>query len=119
MKKILVLLVVLSGVTGAFAHQTDLPTDEMYVCQRCNGSGKDLTRTCQSCQGKGTTTSLHDCYTCGGAGTVKDIYGNDVRCTACDGTGKKIEQGTCPTCGGSGSVRMDCMVCHGTGQVNR
>lgn len=96
-------------------------TQETYVCKRCDGTGLEpsMTRTCQSCNGRGKVTESNYCGTCNGSGTVTDKYGDRVTCPTCNGQRMFIKEFQCGSCGGRGETRMTCMGCHGSGKVNR
>jgi hypothetical protein len=84
-------------------------------CKKCNGTGNI---TCPTCKGdkklylklkvmtegkKSEEQMAHNCYTCGGTGTIK--------CNNCGGTGK-VE---CDKC--HGDAKTTCKKCKGTGTL--
>ncbi|WXG40836.1 MAG: hypothetical protein WED07_08685 [Candidatus Freyarchaeum deiterrae] len=85
------------------------------ACKKCNGSGNLTCPTCKGdkklylklkvmTEGKKTDMDLpHNCYTCGGLGTIK--------CTTCGGTGKV----DCDKC--HGEAKTTCKQCKGTGTM--
>lgn len=96
-------------------------------CQRCRGTGKDLSFATQS------TTNAHsigvNCSSCNGTGKVYCLTCNSsgkLKCTECDGSGKKYK--SCGSCNSSGflgkcptalckSGKMDCTKCDSNGKI--
>ena len=71
-------------------------------CLVCNGSGRYVSRSCPTCDGKGWVTGF--------------FSGDPKRCGRCDGSGF-VERGDTYTCGachgtGRGNVRMFCDDCN-------
>lgn len=67
---------------------------------------------CTDCHGHGGT-KITNCHTCGGSGTVIEIFNtpigqfkNIITCHDCNGTGETFEE-TCGTCSGSGTKTID------------
>lgn len=128
-KKIILLATTIMAVVAvcAFAHDEQHHNcsvynhPEKYVCKRCDGRGTDpVTFCCSSCEGKRYITRSKKCSSCGGTGRIIDRYGDRITCSSCNGTGRHIiDKQLCPKCSGSGKEKRPCLICQGTGYVER
>lgn len=99
---------------GTECHQCVEESHSAWDCQHCGGTGRDKSRSCYKCKGRGTVEVQVPCVNRCSNGRVQDRYGNWVTCNVCGGSGFNWQTYGCDACDGWGHPR--CPYCGGSGK---